>query len=114
MQEYSRSGEFVDELTADMVGCWLVTTEGSQSVWNLSAMTYFRVPLSSGISGDRLWDRQTKPIFEVEWWPKVGFRAALVFLRDDVLLDEGVVIRTRVTSEVQSVEHLVDKRADDH
>jgi hypothetical protein len=36
--------ETVHQLTPDMGGRWLVTTQGTTHVWDLDAMTYLRQP----------------------------------------------------------------------
>lgn len=112
MSALHTTGETVDELTADMLGVWLVTTEGSRSIWDLEDMTYTRTPLNDGISGPRLWDGETKPILQVLKWPQIGHPSGLSFIRDDVPREEGLVVRTRLTSEVQSIERLEPDQAE--
>lgn len=71
-------GEFVDELTPDMVGVWLVTTRHSTHVWNLDVAggTYERRP---GPAGQTMpYDGQPMPV-RVGRWPAIGDRALVYY-----------------------------------
>lgn len=63
-------GDEVSVLTRGMSGRWLVTTQGSQHVWDLDAMTYQRIPGRG--SAQMAHDHQTHPIVRVEVRPIVG------------------------------------------
>jgi len=60
----------VQELTSEMSGRWLVTTQGSQHVWDLDKMTYQRLP---GEGRQRFpYDEQEVPVARVGAFPRVG------------------------------------------
>lgn len=73
----ARSRRDVDALAPQMNGSWLVTTQGSDHIWNLDHMTYTRLPRSRSRSGAFAFDRQAMAITRVERWPRVGSTSLL-------------------------------------
>ncbi len=63
-----------DELTADMKGIYLVTTQGSKHIWNLDEMKYMRMPgeASKSIGFSDSFNHAWQEITSVEAWPVVG------------------------------------------
>ena len=53
-----------------MTGRWLVTTQKTQHIWDLDAMTYQRVPGPASKQVDH--DIDPQPITHIERWPAVG------------------------------------------
>ncbi|BBY98354.1 hypothetical protein [Mycolicibacterium fallax] len=96
--------ETVDELTADMTGRWLVTTQGSTHVWDLDAWTYTRRPGRG--RGNFQGDGVPQRIWCVKAFPKVGesFYVALD--------DTATRVQTRVSTEVARIERLSDPQPD--
>lgn len=71
--------QHVDRLAPDLGGRWLVTTQGSEHVWDLDAMTYQRLPGLGRGQFDH--DRTVVAIGRVEVWPAVG-SCSLLFYDD--------------------------------
>lgn len=94
-------GEFVERLTPNMTGRWLVTTRHTTHVWDLNgAATYERRP---GAAGQAMpYDGQPVAIDRVERWPVVGDRA-LVFFTDPARPDWEVY---RMCSAIVSIRRL--------
>ena len=92
--------ETVTELTPGMGGRWLVTTRGSQHVFDLNTMTYNRIPGAG--RGQFLGDGQPQRIWNIGAWPKVG---ASFYLEWDWTYTQ---VQTRLSSTVQRIERLVD------
>lgn len=58
------------ELSPESRGKWLITTQGSQHVWDLDAMTYRRLPGEG--RGKFAHDGRVVRITRVEAWPRIG------------------------------------------
>ncbi len=97
--------ETVSELTADTGGRWLVTTQGSQHVWDLDAWTYERRPGRG--RGQFVGDGVAQRIWSVGRFPKLG-ESFYVELDDTV--DQ---VQTRLSTEVVRIERLSDPLPDD-
>lgn len=93
--------ETVTELTSGMGGRWLVTTRGSQHVFDLDHMTYTRIPGAG--RGQFLGDGQPQRIWNIGAWPKVG---SSFYLEWDWTYTQ---VQTRLSSTVQRIERLVDE-----
>ena len=90
--------DIVDELTPDMKGKWLVTTQGSTHIWDLDDMTYKRQPGKSSPQFSE--DMQIVKLTRVEIWPKVGFRSMLFYDDPD---DPQHVEQWRISSRIESI-----------
>lgn len=97
--------ETVQELTAEMSGRWLVTTQGSQHVWDLDAWTYERRPGRG--RGNFQGDGVPQRIWAVGRFPKVGFS---FYVELDDTVDQ---VQTRLSTEVVRIERLSDPQPDD-
>lgn len=92
--------ETVSELTSEMSGVWLVTTQGSTHVWDLDAWTYTRRPGRG--RGDFVGDGVPQRIWCVGRFPRVGESFY-------VELDESLTqVQTRLSTEVVRIERLSD------
>lgn len=97
--------EFVEKLTPDMTGRWLVTTQGTEHLWDLDRGTYARMPGESSVAGAFDHDGTEHPITRVEWWPRVGGQA-LVWYDDP---ENPVFIEQfRRSSRIRSIARLPD------
>ncbi|BBY99434.1 hypothetical protein [Mycolicibacterium fallax] len=92
--------ETVTELGPGMGGRWLVTTRGSQHIWDLDRMTYTRIPGAG--RGQFIGDGQPQRIWNIGAWPKVG---QSFYLEWDWTYD---AVQTRLSSTVQKIERLAD------
>jgi len=92
--------ETVTELGPGMGGRWLVTTRGSQHVWDLDRMTYTRIPGAG--RGQFLGDGVPQRIWRIGTWPRVGSE---FYLEWDWTYDS---VQTRLSSTVQRIERLAD------
>jgi len=90
----------VTALAASMGGRWLVTTQGSQHIWDLDAGTYRRLPGPSSKSFAH--DRHTHRITHIEQYPQVGSRSLVWF---DDPTDPGLE-HWRISSTIQSITRL--------
>lgn len=92
----------VTELTADMRGRWLVTTEGSEHIFDLDARTYTRL---RGDGREKfIGDGAPMRLYSVVEFPKVGdhFRIELFDC-----VPSGLIL-WRVSSPVARIERLDD------
>ncbi|MCV7194098.1 hypothetical protein [Mycolicibacterium brumae] len=92
--------ETITELTSGMGGRWLVTTRGSQHIWDLDRMTYTRLPGAG--RGQFIGDGQPQRIWNIGAWPKVG---SSFYLEWDWTYTQ---VQTRLSSTVQRIERLAD------
>ena len=90
--------ETVSELTADTGGRWLVTTQGSQHVWDLDAWTYERRPGRG--RGQFQGDGSAQPIWSVGRFPRVG---ESFYVELD---DTATSVQTRISTEVRRIERI--------
>jgi len=67
----------VSELTPQCTGTWLVTTQGSEHVWDLDAMTYRRLPGRG--RGQFALDGVEVRITRVDRWPVLGGTSLIWF-----------------------------------
>jgi len=58
------------QLGPDSIGKWLITTQGSQHIWDLDNMTYQRLPGNG--RGQFAHDNTTVHITRVDRWPHEG------------------------------------------
>lgn len=93
----------VQELTPDMKGSWLVTTQGSKHIWNLDEMTYCRLHSTNLNAMD--YDNTVVRITRVEKWPAVG-SSSLIFYDD--LLNPVFKEQWRICSTIVSIEKIED------
>ncbi|MCB1257906.1 MAG: hypothetical protein KDB26_12415 [Microthrixaceae bacterium] len=96
------NAETVTELSADTGGRWLVTTEHSEHIFDLDALTYTRLPGAG--RGRFIGDGKPLRLFSVEQFPKVGghFRIELFDC-----VPSGLIL-WRVSSPITRIERLVD------
>jgi len=99
--------ESVDALSPDMGGRWLVTTQGSQHVWDIDTMRYARFPGADSISGTFAYDAQTVPLTRVDRWPAVGSTFFIWF--DDPLRPDETE-HWRQSSAIASIVRLPDQK----
>lgn len=96
-----RPGGKVDSLSHGIGGRWFVTTQGSEHVWDLDAMTYRRIP---GVGrGQFDYDNETHPISRVDFWPEVGSFFRVWY---DDPHDPHYVEQFRQSTAVRSIERL--------
>ena len=92
--------ETVQELTSDMGGVWLVTTQGSTHIWDLDNWTYTRRPGRG--RGNFVGDGVPQRIWSVGRFPKLGESFY-------VELDESLTqVQTRLSTEVVRIERISD------
>lgn len=104
--EHSHRRQVV-RLAAGSGGRWLVTTRGSQSIWDLEKMTYLRSPRRNSISGALDRDHHQWRILQVLRWPRVGDYFHVLFEKPGApQLANGMVVRSRTSSIVYSIEEL--------
>ncbi len=96
----SNTPETVTELAPGMGGRWLVTTRGSQHVFDLDRMTYTRLPGEG--RGQFIGDGVPQRIWRIGTWPKVGSE---FYLEWDWTYSQ---VQTRLSSTVQKIERLAD------
>jgi hypothetical protein len=94
----------VTELTADIGGRWLVTTGGSEHIFDLDARTYTR--LRGAGRGRFIGDSKPLRLYAVEQFPAVGehFRIRLFDC-----VPSGLIL-WRVSSPITRIERLVDDK----
>lgn len=92
--------ETVTELTDESTGTWLVTTQGTNYIWDLGNMTYERFPAQDSLTGEMLGDCTPNPILSVDVYPAVGSSFLLWFRYDDIL------VLHRMSSTVQRIERI--------
>lgn len=93
----------VDQLGPADTGRWLVTTFGSQPVWDLRRRTYQRLP---GVGRGRFhFDGLAMAITRVDAWPRVG--AVFVVFYDDPTRPK-LLEHWRQSSTVERIERLPD------
>lgn len=93
-----------DKLTPDMKGRWLVTSQGSQHVWDLDKMTYQRLRGENRARFDA--DGEVVKITRVSVWPAVGHFSFLWF--DDPEFPNDAE-QWRQSSTIRSIEPLEEK-----
>lgn len=103
--DHELTGESVQELTGDSTGRWLITTKGTEHIWDLDEMTYTRIPSAASKSGAMAFDNEPMRINRVVWWPKVGERPYLWY--DDPERPE-LWEHYRISSVIKSIERLAD------
>ena len=97
------TAETVQELTPDMGGRWLVTTQGSTHIWDLDSWTYERRPGAG--RGNFGGDGVPQPIWCVKRFPRVGESFY-------VELDESLTqIQFRISTEVRRIERITQPDA---
>ena len=92
----------VERLTPDMIGKWLVTTRGSQHIWDLDNMTYCRINTSGKNPMD--FDDKTFQITAVAVWPRVGFVSKVYY--DDPNYPNDLE-QWRQSSTIKSIEQIL-------
>lgn len=97
----STDTETVEELTPDHTGRWLVTTQGSKHVFDLTRMTYTRIPGKG--RGQFIGDGEAQRIWQIGAWPRVG---ASFYVEFDDPMNPVERVQTRLSSTVQSIERL--------
>ncbi len=87
--------EFVDELTEDMTGKYLVTTQGSTHLWNIDEKYYVRNPGPESKSFNIPGYFNNREIYwiKVGVWPKVGSMFHTI-LHGDVPWHQSSTIRS--------------------
>jgi hypothetical protein len=100
---YELSGEFVGELTPETRGSWLVSSEGTQHLWDLDTGVYARFPTSVSLAGEFDYDAELQRITRVEVWPQVG-RSFVVFCDDPAFPDS--IEQWRRSSWIKNIERL--------
>jgi hypothetical protein len=91
----------VNALEAGMTGRYLVTSRGSQHVWDLDKMTYTRLP---GETSQLFpYDGQAMEINKVEVWPAVGLVSRVIY--DDPDVPEAIE-HFRQSSLIRSIESM--------
>lgn len=98
------TAETVTELTAGMGGTWLVTTQGSEHVWNLDDMTYMRIPGVHSLAGAFSHDGEAHPITRIGRYPRVGDVSVVWFDDPDNPLTRELF---RQSSTIVSIERIV-------
>ena len=101
MSNGSHEEREVDALSPESTGRWLVTTQGSQHIWDLDAMTYRRLP--GDASGMFSHDDRVVRITRVERWPAVGGTSFLWF---DDPEHPAFVEHWRQSSRIEKIERL--------
>ncbi len=100
-KERTMDTETVTELTPDHQGRWLVTTRGSKHIFDLTRMTYTRMPGEG--RGQFVGDGEPHRIYLIGVWPKVGESFYVEFDDPQSPIDR---VQTRLSSTVQSIERL--------
>lgn len=93
--------ETVQELNSTMTGRWLVTTGGSQHVWDLDTLTYTRIPGPG--RGNSSYDGVPQRIWAVKAWPKLG---SSFYVELDVSFRQ---IEWRLSTAVRRIERMADE-----
>lgn len=93
--------ETVEELTPEHTGRWLVTTRGSKHIFDLTRMTYTRMPGPG--RGQFVGDGEAQRIYVIGAWPKVGTSFYVEF---DDPMNPVERVQTRLSSTVQSIERI--------
>ncbi|TLP98616.1 hypothetical protein FEF26_04255 [Nesterenkonia salmonea] len=106
MPEHKTTGETAQQITPEDTGRWLITSQGTQHIWDLDKMTYMRMPSAASKSGSRVYDNMPMQITRVVWWTEVGDRAYLWF---DDLEHPRFFERYRMSSVIRKIERLSDK-----
>lgn len=96
--------ETVDELTSTTGGRWLVTTQGSQHIWDLDSWTYERRPGRG--RGNFQGDGVPQRIWRVGRFPRVG---ESFYVELD---DTATSVQTRLSTEVVRIERITQPAAD--
>lgn len=98
------SGATTDHLDDSSTGVWLVTTVGSQHVWDFSRAPYIFWTRRPGVGSPSLGaDGQAHRLTLVEAWPRVG-ASTLVFFDDP---HDFVMEQWRISSPIVKIEELV-------
>lgn len=98
----SENTDAVTELTAASTGRWLVTTSGSEHIFDLDYRTYTRLP---GVGrGQFVGDCEPMRLYAVRVYPKVG-TSFYVELDDP---DDQLSVLWRLSSTVVSIERMDD------
>lgn len=97
----SSTPETVTELNSTMTGRWLVTTGGSQHVWDLDTLTYTRIPGEG--RGNSRYDNVPQRIWDVKAWPKLG---CSFYVELDVSFRQ---IEWRLSTAVRRIERMADE-----
>ncbi|MGL6236117.1 MAG: hypothetical protein ACRC20_12325 [Segniliparus sp.] len=100
--------ETVEELTPGMTGRWLVTTQGSQHLWDLDRMLYTRLPGEQSLAGKFGLDGEAHPITRIGRHPRVG-ETSLVFFDDP---SDPTKYHWRQSSVIKKIERLPDTTED--
>lgn len=100
LADYTPTGHVKTELTPLDTGCWLVTTVGSQHLWDLDAGTYERLPGEGRASFAH--DARVVAISRVQQWPAVGSQSVVWF--DDP--DDALIEQWRVSSTIASIQQV--------
>lgn len=97
--------ESEDALTAEMTGKWLVTTQGTEHIWDLDRRTYTRRPTAASKSGAMAFDGEPRRIGRVQRWPVVGDRSWVWY-------DSGYAMEEyRISSTIVSIERMEEEDA---
>lgn len=95
--------ETVTELTAEMGGVWLVTTQGTRHVWDLDAGTYERRPGPDSVAGALWWDGKPHRLFLVKSYPRVGQRFSVYFDHPDAPDDFTLGTHASVVARIERI-----------
>lgn len=95
--------ETVTALTAESSGVWLVTTQGTQHVIDLDAMTYTRYPNAASRGGAFVADGSEQTIWRIDIYPAIG-SSFLIWIDDPVAPE--TVAHWRMSSTVKSIERV--------
>ena len=99
------SGATADHLDDASTGVWLVTTAGSQHIWDFSRSPYIYWTRLPGVGSPNLGaDSQAHRLTLVEAWPRIG-ASTLVFFDDP---NDFVMEQWRISSPVVRIDELVE------
>lgn len=93
---------FVEELTSESSGSWLVTTQGSQHIFNFDNFFYKRMPQDSS-SGSFHYDNLELKISRIEIYPKVNSK---FYIFVDDLDFPNLLEHWRISSKIVSIQKI--------
>jgi hypothetical protein len=99
---------YVDTIDANSTGRYLVSTQSSQHIWDLDAMTYQHLSTKRGSGSPQ--DTEVLPITVVERWPAVGCTSLLWF--DELVETILPIEHWRQSSTIVSIEQLTPGSAE--
>lgn len=95
--------DVITKLGPDDTGVYLVTTQGSQHIWNLDDMTYTRLPGLQSKSGSMEFDAIPVKLTRVERWPEVGSTSFIFY--DDLYMPDTLE-QWRQSSRIDRIEKI--------